>query len=631
MRLTAGLHRQVWVSGTSIFVDVHVSNDSRKTLKKLEISVERDILCYRHAAAATLEKSASQARIFHDKEQTILSKSVLKSGSNGWSGAKAHTSMVRTCEVDIPRGHASVRCGKFFEVRYFLNVTLSASHTKLVSIQLPIILIHMNSLDVLPNAVKQVAVAIEEKRHRHHKSSHKTSDSSRGRPTDETHHLRTDHSSHKQKSAYQDAASLQGRAFAAPRQQSLDRMRSQAADMEEIGDVLERSPRKYHPDSKASRSHQRETTSHDNRKTSKKHNVHKTPSLASIGAYAIFNGSTASLDMQYENPIPRQHQKGNFLDSSAEVVKDRLRNRRSMDSIRNRQRAPSQSGRRKDDREKDTAKKKDTRVRTGAESVLDYYFDGAASISRSPSSAHSSSPSPYQNSQRQKTQHMDKNQHKNDPSQSRDKGKGKGKGKEKATADRSPIKPRTIDRAAAVEVHHPTIDLGLTSTSNANYSNHALVVPSSVTNLSPGTHRQLQPQLQPQSQSQIRGGQGQRQGQGRSTTTSSSAAEAEIVTSAHGYSVQIQGGASTGPAPAAGGSVVRRASLKVKESLDRIDKSRFEFRGVGARDTEAGNNGGAGGTGSGGGGVVGAVRGWLGRGGKIGGERSKSRQRDGWI
>ena len=172
MRLAAGLHRQVWVSGTSIFVDVHIANDTRKTLKKLELSIERDILCYRHAAAATLEKSASQARIFQDKEQTILSKSVLKPGTNGWSGAKPNTSMVRTCEVDIPRGHATVRCGKFFEVRYFLNVTLSASHAKLVSIQLPIILIHMNSLDVLPNAVKQVAVAIEEKRQRHHRPLH---------------------------------------------------------------------------------------------------------------------------------------------------------------------------------------------------------------------------------------------------------------------------------------------------------------------------------------------------------------------------------------------------------------------------------------------------------------------------
>ena len=47
-KITAGLHRQVWISGSSIFVDIHIANGSRKTIKKLELSLERDILCYRH-------------------------------------------------------------------------------------------------------------------------------------------------------------------------------------------------------------------------------------------------------------------------------------------------------------------------------------------------------------------------------------------------------------------------------------------------------------------------------------------------------------------------------------------------------------------------------------------------------
>lgn len=49
-KLTAGLHRQVWVSGSSIFVDVHIANGSRKTIRKLDLSLERDILCYRHVS-----------------------------------------------------------------------------------------------------------------------------------------------------------------------------------------------------------------------------------------------------------------------------------------------------------------------------------------------------------------------------------------------------------------------------------------------------------------------------------------------------------------------------------------------------------------------------------------------------
>jgi len=52
VRVTAGLHRQVWVSGTSIYVDVHIANNSRKIIKKIELQLERDILCYKHVCYA---------------------------------------------------------------------------------------------------------------------------------------------------------------------------------------------------------------------------------------------------------------------------------------------------------------------------------------------------------------------------------------------------------------------------------------------------------------------------------------------------------------------------------------------------------------------------------------------------
>jgi hypothetical protein len=54
VRVTAGLHRQVWVSGTSLYVDVHVANNSRKTVKKIELQLERDILCYKHVCYTRL-------------------------------------------------------------------------------------------------------------------------------------------------------------------------------------------------------------------------------------------------------------------------------------------------------------------------------------------------------------------------------------------------------------------------------------------------------------------------------------------------------------------------------------------------------------------------------------------------
>ncbi|KAH9873193.1 hypothetical protein J1614_005591 [Plenodomus biglobosus] len=77
-----------------------------------------------------------------------------------------------------------------------------------------------NSLDVVPNSVAQVAMAIEEKR------SHQRIQS--------PNHL-----------GRRPSQSVQGRAFAAPRMQSLERMRARAEDIQEIGQVLDQSPRKY--------------------------------------------------------------------------------------------------------------------------------------------------------------------------------------------------------------------------------------------------------------------------------------------------------------------------------------------------------------------------------------------------
>ena len=104
--VTGGLHRQVWVSGTNIFADVHIINNSRKTL---ELQLERIILCYRHSAAATLEMSASQARLFDQLERSIVCRMALKRGSQGWNGVLPHSSDLRTCQLELPRGHSTIK------------------------------------------------------------------------------------------------------------------------------------------------------------------------------------------------------------------------------------------------------------------------------------------------------------------------------------------------------------------------------------------------------------------------------------------------------------------------------------------------------------------------------------------
>lgn len=70
VKLTAGLHRQTWVSGNSIFVDIHIINKSQRTLRKLELQLQRSTLWYEHSAAATGDKNANQLRL--PKQRTTI-------------------------------------------------------------------------------------------------------------------------------------------------------------------------------------------------------------------------------------------------------------------------------------------------------------------------------------------------------------------------------------------------------------------------------------------------------------------------------------------------------------------------------------------------------------------------------
>ena len=188
IKLTAGLHRQTWIAGSQLFVDVHVVNGHpTKPLTKVELSLEKTTLMYAHAAAGTSQKSASHLRLPRRTDSELISRSSLKASSGcsvssdwssktDWKGVPpCGGSEVRTLALDVPRGCLTVSTGRYFEVRYFLNVAIivpsssgigGSLFSKTVAVQLPITLIHMNSLDIVPNALAQVAAAIEEKRKR---------------------------------------------------------------------------------------------------------------------------------------------------------------------------------------------------------------------------------------------------------------------------------------------------------------------------------------------------------------------------------------------------------------------------------------------------------------------------------
>lgn len=101
IRVTAGLHRQVWVSGTSIYVDMHIVNSSRKTIKKIELQLERDILCYKHVRHHTghgkpsIITKQNLYRLQHQRWKSQLARHAFLTVMNAQSSAKLLSSKVQ--------------------------------------------------------------------------------------------------------------------------------------------------------------------------------------------------------------------------------------------------------------------------------------------------------------------------------------------------------------------------------------------------------------------------------------------------------------------------------------------------------------------------------------------------------
>lgn len=61
-------------------------------------------------------------------ERKTLAHSELNVG-NRWRGTRGNEVDVLTCEVEIPRDQSSIPMGRFFEVKYFINVSASVPYS----------------------------------------------------------------------------------------------------------------------------------------------------------------------------------------------------------------------------------------------------------------------------------------------------------------------------------------------------------------------------------------------------------------------------------------------------------------------------------------------------------------------
>ena len=111
IRLTAGVHRQTWVSGMALFVDIYISNNSDKLIKEIILQLEKLTTFFDNAAASTMTEQASHLRLPDRTDTEIVGRSSIVRTRHGWQGIPPQSRDVRTCCLDIPAGLVTVEAG----------------------------------------------------------------------------------------------------------------------------------------------------------------------------------------------------------------------------------------------------------------------------------------------------------------------------------------------------------------------------------------------------------------------------------------------------------------------------------------------------------------------------------------
>lgn len=119
--LTAGIHRQTWIGGYPLFVDIRVSNRGSKIVRKVELQLERSTFVYAHAAPSDEEGLGDTLRLPDKCEKEVIYKAICP----GWQ-IVGRSSNIKTCSLFVPSCLVSVDEGKSSLVNYsaiYTNLT----------------------------------------------------------------------------------------------------------------------------------------------------------------------------------------------------------------------------------------------------------------------------------------------------------------------------------------------------------------------------------------------------------------------------------------------------------------------------------------------------------------------------
>lgn len=108
--LTAGLHRQTWISGYLVFVDIHISNQSSKTVKKIELQLEKTTTFHKYSAPSTTKGAGDLLRLPDSRRKELVARKEVR---DGFRCIRAQSQDSMTCQMELPTGLVSIETGTF--------------------------------------------------------------------------------------------------------------------------------------------------------------------------------------------------------------------------------------------------------------------------------------------------------------------------------------------------------------------------------------------------------------------------------------------------------------------------------------------------------------------------------------
>ena len=111
VKLTAGLHRQTWISGYPVFVDMHIDNKSDKEVRKVELQLAKTTLFHSYSAPSTNAGPADVLRLPDHRHVEIIARKDL---ADGFQGVPSSSQEFRTCQLGLPTGLVSIETGMRF-------------------------------------------------------------------------------------------------------------------------------------------------------------------------------------------------------------------------------------------------------------------------------------------------------------------------------------------------------------------------------------------------------------------------------------------------------------------------------------------------------------------------------------